>query len=125
MLGDGAASDRSPGRLAFGYLQTLERSADLITGHRRAVREGGCTSRACSSAPPGKDRTGVLSAVVLGAIGVKDEDIVEDYFLTAESIEADHRTVRSIARLPGHVPQPPAVALRAVRGDDGDGRRAA
>ena len=31
----------------------------------------------------GKDRTGVLAAIVLGILGVTDEDIVEDYALTA------------------------------------------
>ncbi len=35
----------------------------------------------------GKDRTGVLSAVLLGALGVRDEDLIEDYFLTREAIE--------------------------------------
>jgi protein-tyrosine phosphatase len=32
----------------------------------------------------GKDRTGVVSAVVLGLLGVPDDDIVADYALTAE-----------------------------------------
>jgi len=31
----------------------------------------------------GKDRTGVLTAIVLGILGVTDEDIIEDYTLTA------------------------------------------
>lgn len=33
----------------------------------------------------GKDRTGILAAIVLSAIGVRDEDIVQDYMLTGES----------------------------------------
>ena len=33
----------------------------------------------------GKDRTGILAAIVLSAIGVRDEDIVHDYMLTGES----------------------------------------
>jgi protein-tyrosine phosphatase len=33
----------------------------------------------------GKDRTGILAAVVLSAVGVSDDDIVQDYMLTAES----------------------------------------
>ena len=36
----------------------------------------------------GKDRTGVLSAVILGILEVPDETIVADYVLTAESLEA-------------------------------------
>jgi len=31
----------------------------------------------------GKDRTGLLAAILLGALGVSDDDIVEDYALTA------------------------------------------
>jgi protein-tyrosine phosphatase len=33
----------------------------------------------------GKDRTGILAAVVLGALGVGDDDIVADYMLTGET----------------------------------------
>ena len=86
VLGPGDASDRSPGRLAFGYLQTLERSADLIVD----VVERFASSDALPGVffcAAGKDRTGVLSAVVLGAVGVCDEDIIEDYFLTADAID--------------------------------------
>ena len=36
----------------------------------------------------GKDRTGVFSAVVLSALGVSDEDIVDDYLLSNERLEA-------------------------------------
>ena len=33
----------------------------------------------------GKDRTGILAAIVLSAVGVRDEDIVANYMLTGES----------------------------------------
>ena len=36
----------------------------------------------------GKDRTGVISAVVLGLLGVRDEIIVADYAATQENIDA-------------------------------------
>lgn len=35
----------------------------------------------------GKDRTGVLSAIVLGLLGVADDDIVADYALSARAME--------------------------------------
>jgi len=35
----------------------------------------------------GKDRTGLVAAVVLGALGVRDDDIVEDYAATRRSLE--------------------------------------
>ena len=34
----------------------------------------------------GKDRTGVMAAVLLGLLGVSDEDIAADYLLTAEAM---------------------------------------
>lgn len=36
----------------------------------------------------GKDRTGVISAVLLGVLGVRDEVIVADYALTQENLDA-------------------------------------
>ncbi|MFM8304928.1 MAG: tyrosine-protein phosphatase [Actinomycetota bacterium] len=43
----------------------------------------------------GKDRTGVFAAMVLGLLGVSDDDIVADYALTGEVIDRIHalRTV--------------------------------
>ena len=38
----------------------------------------------------GKDRTGVFAALVLGLLGVSDEDIVTDYALTHDVIEKIH-----------------------------------
>src|SRR4029079_4701647 len=36
----------------------------------------------------GKDRTGVIAAIVLGTLGVADQDIVGDYCLTQENLES-------------------------------------
>lgn len=36
----------------------------------------------------GKDRTGLLAMLVLGALGVRDDDIVDDYALTAATMDA-------------------------------------
>lgn len=46
----------------------------------------------------GKDRTGVLSAVILGLLGVPDEVIVEDYALSADAM------VRVLERLQAEFP---------------------
>lgn len=90
-------ADRSPDTMANGYLLTLERSADLIVEvvDRFAADEGLPGVFFCAA---GKDRTGVMSAVILGAIGVRDTDIVEDYVLTADSIEA---IIGRFAAVPG------------------------
>jgi protein-tyrosine phosphatase len=58
----------------------------------------------------GKDRTGVLAAVVLGLLGVSEEDIVQDYVLTNNyegdrltRQAADPKAVRFIEELGGGV----------------------
>lgn len=80
-----AAADRSPDTLAAQYLQTLEVSSMLIVDAIGALVEGDSLPAVffCSA---GKDRTGVLSAAILGALGVRDVDIVEDYVLTKDRI---------------------------------------
>lgn len=58
----------------------------------------------------GKDRTGLVAAVVLGALGVSDEDIAFDYSLTAEAmplhlarLRTDPEAARFLDRLPAHI----------------------
>jgi protein-tyrosine phosphatase len=55
----------------------------------------------------GKDRTGILAAMVLAAMGVVDEDIVEDYTLSAplmkdirDRMTSDPDTARGVKDLP-------------------------
>lgn len=43
----------------------------------------------------GKDRTGVLAAMVLAAMGIVDEDVVEDYTLSAPRMKAIRARVNS------------------------------
>ena len=83
----GAASDdRSPDAMVAQYLGILEHSSDLIVDAVKAVAtdDGLPAVFFCAA---GKDRTGVLSAVLLGALGVQEDDIVEDYVLSAETID--------------------------------------
>ena len=55
----------------------------------------------------GKDRTGLLAMLVLGTLGVAHDDIVEDYALTAASMDAfqalaadDPRVADGLAKIP-------------------------
>jgi protein-tyrosine phosphatase len=48
----------------------------------------GTTAPAVYHCAAGKDRTGVISAVLLGLLGVRDEIIVADYAATQENIDA-------------------------------------
>ena len=58
----------------------------------------------------GKDRTGVLTAIVLGILGVTDEDIIEDYTLTATYMKElinrwnnDPITAEVLKNVPGYI----------------------
>ncbi|HUG16564.1 MAG TPA: tyrosine-protein phosphatase [Thermomicrobiales bacterium] len=71
----------------------------------------------------GKDRTGVLSALTLRALGVPDEDIIDDYALTARTRPADE-LLRTMLRENGVDPDtarddpwqaPPAVMEATLR----------
>jgi hypothetical protein len=91
------ASDRSPDVLVPSYLNVLERSADLIVDAVSALASDEALPAVFFCAA-GKDRTGVLSAVILGALGVKDQHIVEDYVLTTDSIDP---IITRLGELPG------------------------
>jgi protein-tyrosine phosphatase len=70
-VGEGYVSTADEGRRAIGSAVALLARPDALP----AVFH--CTA--------GKDRTGILAAIVLSAVGVRDEDIVDDYMLTGES----------------------------------------
>jgi protein-tyrosine phosphatase len=63
--------------------ETGSRYAD---GIRRLARLGALP--AVFHCAAGKDRTGLLAMLVLGALGVSDSDIVDDYALTAATMDA-------------------------------------
>jgi protein tyrosine/serine phosphatase len=69
------------------YLGYLAERPDSVVGALRALAEGGPGATVVHCAA-GKDRTGVVSMLALAVAGVGHEDIVADYALTAEVIEA-------------------------------------
>ena len=79
------SADRSPDTMVEQYLGILEASSDLIVDAASVLASDDALPAVFFCAA-GKDRTGVLSAVILGALGVRDEDVVADYVLTSESI---------------------------------------
>jgi protein-tyrosine phosphatase len=92
-----SSDDRSPDAMVDQYLAILEGSSDLVVGAVAALASADALPGVFFCAA-GKDRTGVLSAVVLGALGIRDEDIVEDYVLTGDSID---RIIGRFASTPG------------------------
>ncbi len=76
------ASERGPAPTYIGMLDDLERVSEvleLLSDDSNLPTYVHCTL--------GKDRTGVITALILSAIGVHREAIVEDYALTGRYIE--------------------------------------
>jgi protein-tyrosine phosphatase len=80
------------------YEFILETSGDRFVEAVRGVAEGQPVVVQCMA---GKDRTGLVSAMVLGALGATDEVIIADYVLTAHAV--DELISRARARVPGGV----------------------
>jgi protein-tyrosine phosphatase len=114
------------------YLSMVRRGAPSFARSLEVIADadGHAVAFFCSA---GKDRTGILAALVLGLLGVADEDIVADYALTetvADAIEAravaeNPRIVELVwSKLPPGVsrawPTSMARFLELVRGEHGD-----
>jgi protein tyrosine/serine phosphatase len=69
------------------YLGYLDEAADAVVQALRVIADpsSGTVVVHCAA---GKDRTGVVVALALAVAGVPREEIVADYALTAERIEA-------------------------------------
>lgn len=74
------------------YLSILAGAAPAVTDALDALAEP-ATYPVVMHCMAGKDRTGILAALVLGLIGVADDDIVADYALSAKAMERmlDHQ----------------------------------
>jgi protein-tyrosine phosphatase len=81
----------------------------------------------------GKDRTGILAAIVLSILGVADADIIEDYTLTAPYMEEiikrmnnNPETAKIAKQLPGYfwkaVPESMALFLSTLQREYGSVR---
>jgi protein-tyrosine phosphatase len=85
----------------------LDRAADIGTILRSFAQENGLPAIIHCAA--GKDRTGVVSAVVLLALGVDDDTVLDDYELTSE-YEAAGRVEELTSKLSGSGLPPAVVA---------------
>lgn len=82
--GQNEAPEESP--VVRAYMSYLRRRPDSIVGSLRAIaRAQGAVLVHCAA---GKDRTGVVVALALDAVGVDRRAIVADYLATAERIDA-------------------------------------
>jgi protein tyrosine/serine phosphatase len=69
------------------YLGYLEHRGEAVVGALRALADGGPGASVVNCAA-GKDRTGIVVALALAVAGVPHEEIVADYAMTAEVIDA-------------------------------------
>jgi protein-tyrosine phosphatase len=75
------------------YLLMLRSGSRAYAAALAALAEPG-TLPAVYFCMAGKDRTGVFSAVVLGLLGVGDDDIVADYVITHDVVDTIHERGR-------------------------------
>ena len=98
-------------RLTATYLWILRNAGEQIAYALNILAKGDNLPAVvhCSA---GKDRTGVLSALVLGILGVSEKDIIEDYATTNQVIT---EIIRRLSAIPGneHLRSRPATYFQA------------
>ena len=110
-------------RAYLGYL--VDRTENVVEAVRLLGRpDGGPALVHCAA---GKDRTGVLLALVLDAVGVEREAVIADYALSAHHVEAMFRrwTTAFNREMPDdltpHLPRAEVIATVLARLDDQHG----
>jgi protein-tyrosine phosphatase len=84
-----------PTSAAAVYLTMMEHGANAYAAALDAIADPG-NLPAVFFCMAGKDRTGVFSAVLLGVLGVGDDDVVADYAMTHEVIDELHARTRAV-----------------------------
>jgi protein-tyrosine phosphatase len=84
-LGNVEAFERAPGFLGAQYQEMLEDAAPQIVGALSALAAPGARP-AVFHCTAGKDRTGLLSALVLSLLGVPEDTVVADYALSGAAM---------------------------------------
>jgi protein-tyrosine phosphatase len=72
---------------AAGYIRTLEESPERVAAAVAAVADGDHTDGIVIHCLAGKDRTGIVSALLLGVAGVPDEIVAADYAESAPNMK--------------------------------------
>jgi protein-tyrosine phosphatase len=84
-LPDAGAFDRAPGFLAKQYTEMLDGASSQIAGALLALAAEDAQP-AVFHCTAGKDRTGLLSALILALVGVPEETVIADYALSGEAM---------------------------------------
>ncbi|MGN1020233.1 MAG: tyrosine-protein phosphatase [Aristaeellaceae bacterium] len=96
--------------LTHGYMKMIGEDAALAGQAARAVMEGLTQGAVVFHCTAGKDRTGVLAAILLLLLGVAEEDVIADYQVSFTYNR------RGVNRLLSRVPE--MQALLAQAGED-------
>ena len=129
VLLEGASDPTRAATLVERYLEMFERAGGTLV--RLLETLAAASEPALLHCFAGKDRTGVAAAVILGSLGVADEDIVADYVRTQAqlpeiraSLEASRAYAAVIDQFPPEtlhaVPETMERVLREVRRRHGD-----
>ena len=93
------------------YLGIIRNAGNRIASALTALTTGDSLPAVfhCSA---GKDRTGILSALVLGTLGVSEQDIIEDYAITNQVVD---QIIQRLSEVPGneHMQSLPAAYFEA------------
>jgi len=81
-----AADDVAP-VLAAGYVRTLEAGPDRVASAVAAVADADPSGAVVVHCFAGKDRTGIVSALLLSVAGVPDEAVADDYAASGPGVE--------------------------------------
>jgi protein-tyrosine phosphatase len=119
-----------PEVVALQYREMLDRGEEAIA-EALAILSDPSAYPAVFHCSAGKDRTGVLAAVLLGVLGVPDEVIISDYAMSADAMhrliehykqtypDADEQLTRLAPAMVAAHPQAMASFIAGVRRDYG------
>jgi protein-tyrosine phosphatase len=102
------------------YLSMLRNAGPRIAAVLRVIAEAG-THPVVFHCAAGKDRTGLVAAVLLSVLGVSDDDVVADYAMTDEIMDEMRARARARAEAMGRSLR--EVPPHVVRAEDATMRR--
>ena len=105
-----AAPPDAVSTLAEDYLQMLDRYRQGVAEAMAAIASAPADGAVLIHCAAGKDRTGLISALLLGAVGVPAATIADDYALTAELLRS--RELEWLENGPGERAEREAMVAR-------------